>query len=51
MCPTIGFGDTALIIDAMMRAHLHSHVNNHPLSVGLSHCFSRAFESRGCRGW
>lgn len=41
MCPTIGFGDTALIIDAMMRAHLHSHVNNHPLSVGLGYLFTR----------
>jgi hypothetical protein len=40
MCPTIGFGDTALIIDAMMRAHLHSHVNNHPLSVGLGYLFT-----------
>ncbi len=41
MCPTIGFGDTALIIDAMMRAHLHSHVNNHPLSVGLGYLFTK----------
>jgi hypothetical protein len=41
MCPTIGFGDTALMIDAMMRAHLHSHVNNHPLSVGLGYLLTR----------
>jgi hypothetical protein len=41
ICPTIGFGDTALIIDSMMRAHLNSHVNNHPLSVGLGYLFTR----------
>lgn len=41
MCPTIGFGDTALMIDAMMQAHLHSHVNNHPLSVGIGYLLTR----------
>ncbi len=41
MCPTIGFGDTALIVNAMMRAHLDSHVNNHPLSVGLGYLLTQ----------
>jgi hypothetical protein len=35
VCPTIGFGDTALLIDAMLRANINSHVNNHPLTVTL----------------
>lgn len=35
VCPTIGFGDTALLIDAMLRANINSHVNNHPLTVAL----------------
>ena len=33
MCRTIGFGDTALLINDMMRLGLSSHVNNHPFTV------------------
>lgn len=40
LCPTIGFGDTAMLVDSMLRAHLHSHVNNHPLSVFLGFIFT-----------
>lgn len=33
ICPTIGFGDAAIMIDAMKRGIVSSHVNNHPWTV------------------
>jgi len=30
-----------MMVDSMIRAHLHSHVNNHPLSVFLGFLFTR----------
>jgi Protein of unknown function (DUF2723) len=32
-CPTIGFGDTAILVDAIQRSIVSSHVNNHALTV------------------
>ncbi len=42
---TIGFGDTAILIDAIESGHLSSHVNNHPFTVLMGwvfSCFSNA---------
>jgi hypothetical protein len=33
VAPTIGFGDTAILIDAIQRRVVTAHVNNHPLTV------------------
>jgi hypothetical protein len=33
MCPTIGLGDTALLLDAMIRLSFSSHVNSHNFTI------------------
>jgi hypothetical protein len=38
--PFIGFGDTAILVDAIERGLWVSHVNNHPLTVFLGWVFS-----------
>ncbi|MBN2158558.1 MAG: DUF2723 domain-containing protein [Spirochaetes bacterium] len=37
MCPAIGLGDTALLIDGMAKLKVNSHVNNHNLTVIAGH--------------
>lgn len=39
LCPTIGFGDAAIMIDAMKRGVFSSHVNNHPWTVITGYFF------------
>ena len=39
VAPTIGLRDTGILLDAMVRNHLSTHVNNHPLTVFLGHLF------------
>lgn len=39
MCPTIGFGDTAIMIDAMRRGLVDSQVNTHPMTVLMGMLF------------
>lgn len=41
LSPAIGLGDTALLLDGMMRCSVNSHVNNHNLTVLIGHFFMR----------
>jgi transmembrane protein TMEM260 (protein O-mannosyltransferase) len=41
MCRWIGLGDTAMLIDDMVRLTLSSHVNNHRIVVVFGHLFSK----------
>ena len=43
MARTIGFGDTALLVNDIQRAGLESHVNNHPLTVLTGVIFNALF--------
>ena len=43
VCTTIGFGDTALLVNDMQRVNFGSHVNNHPLTVLTGALFSVLF--------
>ncbi len=38
-CPVIGLGDTALLIDQMVRCTINPHVNNHNLAILFGHIF------------
>jgi len=42
-CPTIGLGDTGIMLDAMHKGNLSVHVNNHPLTVFFGWAFSKLF--------
>ncbi len=43
MARTIGFGDTALLVNDIQRAGLESHVNNHPMTVLTGVIFNALF--------
>ena len=50
LCPTIGFGDTAILIDNIQRSVINTEVNTHPFTVILGKIFlSIPFENLAYR--